>query len=84
MSEIFYRSVVQAVLLFGEETWVLLAEMYRKLEGVHVCFFRQVTGQKSKWQRDGTWRSVSVARVLKEEKTQTLETYIDNWQVTVA
>ena len=31
----FYQAVVQAVLIFGAETWVLLESMSRKLEGVH-------------------------------------------------
>ena len=31
MSEIFYREVGQAVLIFGAETWVLLAAMERKV-----------------------------------------------------
>ena len=37
-SEKFYRAVVQAVLLFGAETWVLLSAMLNKIEGVHVGF----------------------------------------------
>ena len=48
VSEMFYRSVVQEVLLFGVENWVLLAEMYRKLAGVHVGFLIEEKGQKSK------------------------------------
>ena len=51
VSEMFYQTVVQAVLLFGVETWFLLAAIYRKLEGVHVGFLRQMTGQKAKQQR---------------------------------
>ena len=43
----FYRVVVQAVLLFGSETWVLTAAMLEKLEGFHVSFLRQVTGMKA-------------------------------------
>ena len=31
VSEMFYREVVQAVLIFGSETWILSAEIYRKL-----------------------------------------------------
>ena len=38
ISEKFYRTVVQAVFIFGEETWVLLAEMPKSLEGVDVAF----------------------------------------------
>ena len=47
-------------------------------------FLQQVMGQKSKRQRDGTWRSASAARELKEAGTQTLGTYIDKQQSTVA
>ena len=35
VSEIFYRALVQAILLYGLETWVLLEEMDRKVEGIH-------------------------------------------------
>ena len=44
---------------------------------------RQVTGQKSKWQREGTWRSAAESRVSKEAGTQTLGTNIDKRQTTV-
>ena len=43
----FYRAVVQVVLLFGSETWVLTTAMIQKLEGVYVGFLRQVTGKKA-------------------------------------
>ena len=42
----FYCAVVQAVLLFGAETWVILARMAQRLEGVHVGLLRQVTRKK--------------------------------------
>ena len=71
------------MLLFGEETWVLSAAMYRKLEGVYMGFLRQETGQKAKQQRDKKWISSEVARVLKEAGTQTLGAYIDKRQKTV-
>ena len=47
----FYREVVQAVLLCREDTWVLSAVMLRKLEGLLVIFLRQVTVKKSKRQK---------------------------------
>ena len=84
MSEMFYQAVLQAVLIFGAETWVLLTEMSRKLEGLHVGFLRQVTGQKAKRQREGTWRSVAAAEVIKESGTHKLWLYIDKRQATVA
>ena len=46
ISEKFYCAVVQEVLLFGSETWVLTAAMLQKLEGVHVGLLCQVMGMK--------------------------------------
>ena len=40
VSEIFYPAVVQTVLLFGVETWVLLEKMARNMEGLYVGFIR--------------------------------------------
>ena len=34
----FYHDVVQAVLLFGAYTWVILAPMAQRLEGAHVVY----------------------------------------------
>ena len=34
----FYREVVQAVLLFGAENWILLVAMFRNMEGANVGF----------------------------------------------
>ena len=47
ISEKFYQSVVQEVLLFGSETWMLTAAIMKRLKGVHVKFLRQVTGKKA-------------------------------------
>ena len=58
--------------------------MSRKLEGVPVGFLIQLTGQKAARQGGGTWRSVASARVLNEAVIQTLGTYIDKRQATVA
>ena len=43
VSEKFYHAVLQAVLLFGAERWLLLSPMAQRLEGVHMGFLRQVT-----------------------------------------
>ena len=54
--DIFYRAVVQAVLLFGSERWVLSAAMDKRLEGVYVVFFLEVIGKTARRQWDGTWK----------------------------
>ena len=55
MSAMFYWAVVQTVLLFGAETWILLEAMYRKLEGGNEYFPRQITGQRAVRQEDRIW-----------------------------
>ena len=40
ISEKFYCAVIQAVLFFGSDTWVLLVPMVHRLEGVYVGFLR--------------------------------------------
>ena len=69
VSTIFYWAVVQAVLLFGVETWVLSEAMSRKLEGVHVGFLRQITGKGAVRGKDGTWRQVAAEKVLDKAGT---------------
>ena len=51
----FYRAVIQVVLFFGAETWVLSATMAQRLEGVHVGFLIQVKILKAKSLRYGSW-----------------------------
>ena len=75
MSAMFYWAVVQAVMIFGTETWVLSEAMVLLI---------QITGQKSKHQRDRTWRSAAAEKVIKEAVTQSLGAYIDKRQATVA
>ena len=40
VSEMFYKAVVQAVVLFGAKTWVLSAAMVKTMEGVRAGFLR--------------------------------------------
>ena len=84
VSEMLYRAVVQAVLLFGAESCVFSAEIYWNLEGVHVGFLRQMTGHKAKRQRERTSRRKAAAKVLKESGTQKLGAYIDKRQAKLA
>ena len=84
ISEKFYRTVVQAVFIFGEETWVLLAAMLKKLEGVHLVFLRPVIGKKKRRPRGASWQKSAAGSVLKVSCTQLLQNYIYKRQTTVA
>ena len=43
LAEMFYRKVKQAVLLFGLNIWVLLAEIEITVEDTHIGFLRKIT-----------------------------------------
>ena len=75
LSEKFYRVVVQVVLLFRADTWVLLADMLKNLEGVHVVFLRQVTGMKLRRLEDETWTKKGPGRVLQASGAKPLQEY---------
>ena len=48
ISSKLYCLVIQLVLLFGADTWVLLEPMEQRLEVFHVGFLREVTKLKAK------------------------------------
>ena len=52
----FYCMVVHMVLLFGSETWVLIAALMQKLKSLHVIFLRHMTGKKDRSLGNKTWR----------------------------
>ena len=55
--EKFYRMVVRVVLVFGLETWVMLASMSKHIEGVHVGFLQKLWEEKARRQKTVLVRS---------------------------
>ena len=53
----FYRSVVQGILLYGSETRVFSAEMEKKAEGSHTGLLRQIMEKQARWIGDETWET---------------------------
>ena len=72
----FYKATVQAVLLFGSETWCLSPANLRLLEGFHVRAARRMTGMMPKRKSDGTWEYPDSVEVLKAACLHTVEDYI--------
>ena len=52
--EMFYRTVIQAVLIFRSDTWVILVAMDQKVEGTHMGFLRKITGKRAQRLKDWT------------------------------
>ena len=50
----FYRAVVQVIIFYGSEIWVLLASMAKRIEGTHMEFLKYITGKRPKQLVDGT------------------------------
>ena len=44
----FLRAVVQAILLYGSETWVLSVSMAKRIEGTHTEFLIMFTEKRAK------------------------------------
>ena len=51
----FFKAVVQQVLLFGEETWVLTPRIERVLESFMYGAARRITGNQLRRGGDGKW-----------------------------
>ena len=64
LSSTFYCVVVQAVRLFGAETWFLVSLMQKILKGVHTGFLIMMAGKRVRQQRDGSWEREGADSVL--------------------
>ena len=51
----FYKSVVQTVLLYGSESWAVTDAMMAVLTGFHHRVARRISGKMGRQQPNGTW-----------------------------
>ncbi len=73
----FYQAVVQAVLLYGSKTWVLLTAALASLEGFHICAaYWMVVKHKPRKGPGNTWSYPKSKDVLEEYGLSTMEEYI--------
>ena len=84
VSRPFYKAVIQAVLLFGAETWVLTTRMEKSLEIFQSRVARRITGRQLQRKKDGIWEYPSLAGALMEAGLVGIRTYITRRQNTVA
>ena len=64
---VFYKAIVQAVLLFGSETWKLSPLNLKSLEGFHIRAARRMAGMQMQPARnpDGTGRTLVQRKYLR-------------------
>ena len=59
-----YVAVIQAVLLFGSETWVIKDRDWQRLESFHHSCARRITRRFIRSNPDGTWTYPNNAKTL--------------------
>ena len=77
VSGMFYKATVQAVLLFGSESWNLTPSAIKCLEGFHLRAARRMTGMMPCKQPDGSWTYPSSEKVLEKAGLHTIAEYIE-------
>ena len=81
----FYRATVQAVLLFGSETWSITPSDRKLLEGFHTrCAWRMAQTNRPRRGPDGSWSYPLTEDVLKEVHLRTVDEYILERRQTIA
>ena len=79
----FYKTIIQSVLLYGSESWVISNHMMRALRSFHRRCARYITG-KHIWQdSDGNWHCPCSKEVLEMAGLQEIEIYIEQRKTTI-
>ena len=78
VSGFFFKSLVQAVLLFVSETWLVTHRFRRALGGFQDQVARRLMGWLPRREPDRKWMYTSVATARDESGFLTMEDYI--WQ----
>jgi hypothetical protein len=81
----FYKAIVQSILLYGAETWVIKPETMKKLRTFHRRAARYITHRHIRPLNDGTgeWIYPSSEAVLEDAGLFEIEVYIQRRRDTV-
>ena len=72
----FYLATVQAILLYGAESWALTRNNLRKLNSFHLRAIRHMTGHHIRKKSDGGWEYPEHEVLLTKCGLESIETYI--------
>jgi len=79
----FYLTIVQAVLLYGSETWVLSPHDLQRLESFHRRCARHLAHMPIRRKSDGTWIHPATTEVLERCHLSPIKTYIAKRKTTL-
>jgi hypothetical protein len=81
---LFYKTIVQAVLLHGSESWVITPQLLSILNGWHHRMARRIFGLMPTREHDGTWYYPPITDALEIAGLYTISKYIQVQQHTIA
>ena len=79
----FYKAILQAILLYGSESWIISKHKLSQLRSFHHRVARYITGRHIKQRPDGTYECPPTSEVLEMAGLYPLETYIERRRQTV-
>jgi hypothetical protein len=79
----FYKATVQAMLLYGSETWSLSPSSMKRLEGFHIRTAWQISGKRPVRKDDGSWTYPRLEDVLQAVGLKPITHYVGMRRQTV-
>jgi hypothetical protein len=73
----FYKATVQAVLLYGNETWILSPLSMKRSEGFNICAAWRMSDKKPEQNVDGSWMYPRLEEVLEAVGMKSIAHYVD-------
>jgi hypothetical protein len=73
---VFYKAIVQLILLFRSKTWMFSPVSLKSLEGFHIRASWRMAGKRPMKLTDGTWTYPNLAAVLDKVGLKTIAHYI--------
>ena len=80
----FYKATVQAVLLYGSETWSLSPPSMKRLEGFHIRAAWRMSGKRPERNVDGSWTYPCSEDVLESVRMKPIAHYVAVRRQTIA
>jgi hypothetical protein len=80
----FYKAIVQLVLLYGSESWVLTTPMLNVLNGFQHRIARRISGLMATREDDKTWHYPPIKRALEIAGLYSISEYISKRHTTLA
>ena len=81
---VFYRAVVESVLLYGSKSWTINPVLLARLEGFHIrAAWRMAREHRPRRGPRGTWVYPRSDDVLREVGLQTMEAYLKRRRQTI-